>query len=95
MWKHIAIGIITATSLFYLSVAYWLDTPAHVQVNPCTIDDLVDNREDMERVIRKMGPYHSYKITVNGNLYVKVGENDWMRLKYKNRKECPAVGKVP
>jgi len=55
----------------------------------------VGNRKAMERAILKMGPLYYYKISVGGKLYVNRGDGNWVRLKYKNHKECPVVGDIP
>jgi len=70
MWRYI---IIILTLLLSILVR-WYQEPAYVQENQCTINDLVDNIEALERAYRKVGPLYSYTIDPDGTLRVDRGD---------------------
>jgi len=59
----------------------WVGQPRYVQVNPCTIEDLVEDPSAIDRAVDKMGPLYSYIITIDGKLLVKL-DSKWLRLNY-------------
>ena len=85
MWRQITIIIIIFITLSYLCVLRWLNVPTHVQVNTCTIDDLVNEQtqESIDKAVKKMGPYYHYILAPDGTLRVNKGDGKWLKLKYK------------
>lgn len=61
---------------------HWFNEPTYVQHNTCTIEDLVDNPEAVDKAILKMGPMYQYTISANGTLKVNRGDGRWLTLKY-------------
>ena len=82
MYKYILIVVLLIT-LHSIIIVYWLSVPTHTLSNSCTINDLVDSQIDMEKAIRKMGPYYNYSIAPDGTLRVNRGDGRWLKLKYR------------
>jgi len=70
--------------VFFIITTYcwWYNAPVCAQPNPCKIEDLVDDPNDIEKAISKMGPYHNYVISPDGTLKVNRGDGKWQILKY-------------
>jgi len=83
MWKQMVILFTLVIALFYFCVLRWLNVPTHTLVNPCTVEDLVEDPEAMEKAVKKMGPYYHYIITTEGDLYVNRGDGNWLKLRYR------------
>jgi hypothetical protein len=66
--------------IIIITLSWWYK-PVQVQVNPCTIADLVDDPSAIDRAVQKMGPRYTYIVTVDGKLMVKI-DNKWLRLHY-------------
>ena len=82
MHKHILLILIVLSLSFVCSTICWLNVQYPVQKNQCTVSDLVDDPDAMEKAIRKMGPYYSYNISPTGVLKVNTGDGKWLILKY-------------
>jgi uncharacterized membrane protein len=66
--------------IIIITLSWWYK-PVQVQVNTCTISDLVDDPSAIDRAVQKMGPRYTYIVTVDGKLMVKI-DNKWLRLHY-------------
>ena len=74
--------LFTLLLILFVLFVHWFNEPIIVQQNPCSIEDLVDNPEDVEKAIRKMGPRYQYTISPDGTLKVNKGDGKWKTLKY-------------
>jgi hypothetical protein len=61
----------------------WLDAPVCVVKNECSVEDLVDDMDALNKAISKMGPYYNYVITAEGDLLVNKGDGKFLKLKYR------------
>jgi hypothetical protein len=76
-------GILITLLILVGAIIGWVNKPAYVHKNHCTVDDLVEDREAMDKAIHKMGPYYQYTISPDGTLRVDRGDGKWLILHYK------------
>lgn len=72
----------TLLLIIFALFIHWFNEPAYVQQNKCKIEDLVENPEDINKAILKMGPMYQYTISPDGTLKVNRGDGRWLTLKY-------------
>jgi beta-lactam-binding protein with PASTA domain len=74
-------AIIILILLFSIFVR-WYQEPSYIQENQCTIEDLVDDIEALEKAMLKMGPLYQYTVDTDGTLRVNRGDNKLLKVRY-------------
>ena len=84
MHKRITITLILILCIgMSLGIWNWMNAPMYAVYNQCSVEDLVEDMDGLNKAISKMGPYYQYEILPDGTLKVNRGDGKWLILKYK------------
>jgi len=78
MFRYAIIILILLFSIF----VRWYQEPSYIQENQCTIEDLVDDIEALEKATLKMGPLYQYTVDTDGTLRVNRGDDKLLKVRY-------------
>lgn len=67
--------VLAVLILLFFMVKDWWDTPHYVQSNTCQVAN-----EDLKKIMNKVGPYYSYMIDLDGNIFVNKGDEKWLKI---------------
>lgn len=81
--KFVLISIFALCISITISVYNWINAPVCVVKNQCSVDDLVDDMDALNKAISKMGPLYNYVISPDGDLFVNKGDGKWLKLRYR------------